>query len=104
MRQSAWEIDVHFTPEKAALFQNIYFESKNGQKLRGQHTFGFGFPLVFDTDTEGYVVTAPIFVWYLSVRPHPNRHDSWIISFDENSPIAVNEYFVAHCQQNTIWI
>ncbi len=99
LRQSAWEMDVHFLPENATFFQNQYFESKNLQKTRGQHTFGFGFPLVFDTDTEGYVVTAPLFVWYLSVRPHPNRHDSWILSFDENSPIAVNDYFVAHCRQ-----
>jgi MinD-like ATPase involved in chromosome partitioning or flagellar assembly len=99
--QTAFETDIHAEFNYPDLFRHFYFESKNVQKTQGQHPFGFGFPLVCDrsTDTEGSVIAAPLFIWYLNLRPNPNRRDSWLISFDETSTIAVNEYLVAHCRK-----
>jgi MinD-like ATPase involved in chromosome partitioning or flagellar assembly len=101
--QASFETDIHAEFNYPDLFQHFYFESKNVQKTQGQYPFGFGFPMVFDRsnalNTEGGLIAAPLFIWYLNLRPNPNRRDSWLISFDENSTIAVNEYFVAHCRQ-----
>ena len=93
--QATWETDIHAEYNNTELLRHFYFSSKNHVKTNGQHTFGFGFPLVVDRDTEG-VITAPLFVWYLNMRPHPNRKDSWLISFDDNNVIAVNDYLVHH--------
>jgi hypothetical protein len=107
LNRTSWEMDIHTENIHTELFRHFYFESKNIQKIKGQQTFGFGFPLVLDKNierseiphdgTEREVVTMPLFVWYLTLRPNPNRSDSWILGFEENGAIAVNEHFVKHC-------
>jgi RecA/RadA recombinase len=111
LNRTSWEMDIHTEASHTETFRHFYFESKNIQKTKGQQTFGFGFPLVLDKnsenierseipnvfDTEGPSLTMPIFIWYLTIRPNPNRSDSWILGFEENGAIAVNEYFVKHC-------
>ena len=102
-----WETDIHAEFNYPDLFRHFYFEDKNVQKTQGQHPFGFGFPMVVDKtipnaeagDTEGKIITAPLFIWYLNLRPNPNRRDSWLISHDENSTIAVNEYLLEHIRR-----
>jgi MinD-like ATPase involved in chromosome partitioning or flagellar assembly len=94
--QKAFETDIHAEFNNSEAFRQFYFESKNIQKTRGQHPFGFGYPFVFDLDTEGETVAAPLFIWYLNIKPHPTRRDSWVLSYDENSSVAVNEYLVEH--------
>lgn len=105
-QQTAWETDIHAEFNYPDLFRHFYFESKNIQKTQGQHTFGFGFPMLFDTltdgDTEGSdsdIINAPLFIWYLNIKPHPNRGDSWLISFEEGGTVAINDYILAHFQE-----
>ena len=97
--QKTFETDIHAEFNNAEAFRQFYFESKNVQKTRGQQVFGFGYPFVFDKDTEGEAIAAPLFIWYLGIKPHPTRRDSWVLSYDENSSVAVNEYLVAHFRQ-----
>jgi hypothetical protein len=94
-----FETDIHAESKQADILRHFYFEAKNQQKTRGQQTFGFGFPLVFDLDTEGSPVVAPLFVWYLHLKPHPNRRDSWMVSFDENSVVTTNEFLIEHIRR-----
>ena len=101
--QPAWESDIHVEFNYPDLFRHFYFESKNIHKTVGQHTFGFGFPMLFDTPVtaseawqEGEVVAAPLFIWYLTIRPHPNRIDSWIMSFEDNGAVTPNGYLMEH--------
>jgi MinD-like ATPase involved in chromosome partitioning or flagellar assembly len=94
--QTMFETDIHAEFNNAEPFRQFYFETKNIQKTRGQNPFGFGFPFVFDTDTDGGVIAAPLFIWYLNIKPHPMRRDSWVLSFDDNSSVVVNEYLVEH--------
>ena len=98
---ATFETDIHAEFNYPDLFRHFYFETKNVQKTQGQYPFGFGFPLVCDrsANTEGSVIAAPLFIWYLNLRPNPNRRDSWLISFDDTSTIAVNEYLVAHIRE-----
>ncbi len=103
---TAWETDIHAEFNYPDLFRHFYFENKNIQKTRGQHTFGFGFPMLFDTDKRdeegnntGEIISAPLFTWYLNIRPHPNRSDSWLLSFEEGGTIAINDYLLAHIQE-----
>ena len=102
---SSWETDIHAEFNYPDLFRHFYFETKNIQKTVGQHVFGFGFPMVFDitaSDTEGELgtpISAPLFIWYLTIRPHPNRGDSWLIGFEEGNPVVINEYLMAHFSQ-----
>ncbi len=100
LNKTSWETDIHTETSHTELFRHFYFESKNIQKTKGQQTFGFGFPMIFDKNTgntEGPPLSMPLFIWYLTLRPNPNRSDSWILGFEENGAIAVNEYFVKHC-------
>ncbi len=97
--QTTFETDIHAEFNNSEAFRQFYFETKNIQKTRGQNPFGFGFPFVFDEDTEGGTVAAPLFIWYLNIKPHPTRRDSWLLSFDDNSSVAVNEYLVEHFRQ-----
>ncbi len=94
-----FETDIHADSKQAETLRHFYFEAKNQQKTRGQQTFGFGFPLVFDRDTEGGQIVAPLFVWYLHLKPHPNRRDSWLVSFDDASVVTTNEYLIDHFRQ-----
>ncbi len=96
--QKAFETDIHAEFHNSEAFRQFYFESKNIQRTRGQQQFGFGYPFVFDTGTEG-AIAAPLFIWYLNIKPHPTRRDSWVLSFDENSSVAVNEYLIEHFRQ-----
>jgi MinD-like ATPase involved in chromosome partitioning or flagellar assembly len=111
--QAYFETDIHAEFNHAEIFRHFYFESKNIQKTRGQQSFGFGFPLLFDettalSDTEKQasrflenkeLIAAPLFIWYLSIKPHPTRRDSWLIAFDENNGVTPNPYLLAHIQQ-----
>ena len=72
-----FETDIHAESKQAETLRHFYFEAKNQQKTRGQQTLGFGFPLLFDRDTEGVQIVAPLFIWYLTMKPHPTRRDSW---------------------------
>lgn len=94
-QQTAWETDIHAEFNYPDLFRHFYFENKSIQKTQGQHTFGFGFPMLFDTEGED-IISAPLFIWYLNIKPHPNRGDSWLISFEEGGSVAINEYLLAH--------
>jgi hypothetical protein len=94
-----FETDIHAESKQADALRHFYFEAKNQQKTRGQQTFGFGFPLLFDRDTEGSQIVAPLFIWYLNLKPHPNRRDSWLVSFDENSVVATNEFLIEHIRR-----
>lgn len=116
---TTWEADVHVEFNYPELFRHFYFESKNYHKTIGQNAFGFGFPMIFDvgtqvghteggvdesfsTQTTAYsddIISAPLFIWYLQIRPHPNRPDSWIISFEENGVVSPNEYLIRHIQK-----
>ena len=97
--QTTFETDIHAEFHNAEQFRQFYFETKNIQKTRGQNPFGFGFPFVFDTDTEGGAIVAPLFIWYLNIKPHPTRRDSWLLSYDDTGTVAVNEYLLAHFRQ-----
>lgn len=94
--QTTFETDIHAEFNNSEQFRQFYFETKNTQKTRGQNPFGFGFPYVFDKDGVGETIAAPLFIWYLNIKPHPTRRDSWLIAFDDNSTVAVNEYLVEH--------
>jgi hypothetical protein len=91
-----FETDIHADSKQADSLRHFYFEAKNQQKTRGQQTLGFGFPLVFDTNIEGGQVVAPLFIWYLTMKPHPTRRDSWLVGFDDNSVVTANEYLIQH--------
>ena len=94
-----FETDIHADSKQADTLRHFYFEAKNQQKTRGQQTFGFGFPLLFDRDTEGFEIVAPLFIWYLNLKPHPNRRDSWLVSFDDNSVVTTNEFMIEHIRR-----
>jgi hypothetical protein len=96
---SSWETDIHAEFVHTETLRHWFVESKNIQKLRGQQTFGFGFPMVIDADTDGSAVAAPIFIWYLSLKPHPTRRDSWVVGFDESHPVVPNEYWLQFVQE-----
>jgi hypothetical protein len=95
----SFETDIHAESKQADMLRHFYFEAKNQQKTRGQHTLGFGFPLLFDRDTEGGHIIAPLFVWYLTIKPHPNRRDSWLVGFDDNAAVTANEYLIEHIRK-----
>ena len=98
--QTSWETDIHADSSHVELFRHFYFESKNNLKTVGQHTFGFGFPIVFDKNIgSNTAISAPLFIWQLGIRPNPNRLDSWIISFEEGAAIAINEYLIQYFKQ-----
>jgi PhoH-like protein len=119
--QKTWETDIHSGTQFTDLFRHFYFESKNIQRTRGQQVFAFGFPLVveeertfigsgepsgdlveldlseskgLDIGMETRKITAPLFTWYLSIKPHPNRKDSWLIGHDETHPVVANQYLI----------
>ena len=103
---STFETDIHAEFHNADLFRHFYFESKNTLKTKGQQPFGFGFPFLFDAtaaNTEGghlsSYLAAPIFIWYLTIKPHPTRRDSWLIAFEDTSAVAVNEFVVEHIKK-----
>ncbi|MDZ7880303.1 MAG: hypothetical protein U5L45_21685 [Saprospiraceae bacterium] len=91
-----FETDIHAESKQADSLRHFYFEAKNQQKTRGQHTLGFGFPLLFDKDREGGQIVAPLFIWYLTMKPHPTRRDSWLVGFDDNTAVTTNEYLIQH--------
>ena len=91
-----FETDIHAESKQADSLRHFYFEARNQLKTRGQHTLGFGFPLIFDTDREGGQIVAPLFIWYLTMKPHPMRRDSWLVGFDDNSVATANEYLIQH--------
>ncbi len=97
--QTTFETDIHAEFHNSEQFRQFYFETKNIQKTRGQNPFGFGFPFIFDRDTEGGAIAAPLFIWYLNIKPHPTRRDSWLLSYDNNGTVAVNEYLLVHFRQ-----
>lgn len=96
---TTFETDIHAEFNHAETFRHFFFETKNRQKTRGQQVFGFGFPLIFDKNTEGSSIVAPLFIWYLTMKPHPTRRDSWLIGFDDNAAVVTNEFLLQHIKQ-----
>jgi hypothetical protein len=94
-QSASWETDLHADLHNAEILRHFYFENRNRLKISGQHALAFGFPLIVDSDTfsgsEPIAVSAPLFIWHLNLKPHPNRRDSWLIGRDETSPLVVNE-------------
>ena len=94
-----FDADLHTAYNNTELFRHFYVASKNIQKLNGAQTFGFGFPIAIDKDINDKIISAPLFIWYLQLKPHPTQPDSWIISFDENGVVLSNSYFLQHILQ-----
>ncbi len=96
----SFDADMHTAYNNTALFRHFFVASKNIQKLNGPQTFGFGFPIALDKDSAGNIISAPLFIWYLQIKPHPTQSDSWIISFDENGVVVPNTYFLRQAKLN----
>ncbi len=85
----SFETDIHAAYNNTELLRHFYAENKNRVRAFGAQTFGFSFPYIFFTETNGKKIAAPLFTWYLNLKPHPSRVDSWRIALDENTkPIA----------------
>ena len=96
---AAFETDLHTEFYNTDFLRHIFVAGRNIARTQGQQTIGFGFPIVFDTDLNAQPLSMPLFIWYLTLKPHPTRRDSWIVVFEENAPIALNPYFLAHTEQ-----
>lgn len=95
---NAWETDLHGEFQHTDILRHFYFESRSKLRTSGEQTFGFGFPTLIDRDEQGKVVMLPIYIWYLGIKPQPNRRDAWLINFDDTHPIIVNEAFLDFIQ------
>lgn len=88
------EIERSFRPADFHLKQQIsqlYFESRNLEKTKGQRSLGFGYPLFYHVQKERIVV-APVFIWRGKLEPHPNKRDTWNITRQLTDPIHYNHF------------
>ena len=85
------EISEQFDAANSVIdrIRHLYFESKNLAKTIGAKTFGFGYPLLFDT-FEGELMVAPIYIWHLSLEPAQTKVDAWVIKYDSDHFIQPN--------------
>ncbi|MFM2268298.1 MAG: hypothetical protein RL757_1739 [Bacteroidota bacterium] len=94
-----WKTDIHAEVRNTELMRHFYFESRNRQRTRGEQPFGVGFLFLVDRTKNGEIFCQPIFIWHLSLLPHPTRPDSWFVSFNERSPIVINELVLEHLSE-----
>ena len=92
----SFETDIHAAYNNTELLRHFYAENKNRVRAFGAQTFGFSFPYIFLTEANGKKIVAPLFTWYLNLKPHPSRVDSWRISLDENTKPIANASLIAY--------
>ena len=90
----SFETDVHCAYNNTELLRHFYAENKNRVRAFGAQTFGFSFPYIFFTEPNGKKIAAPLFTWYLNLKPHPSRVDSWRIALDENTKPVANAQLI----------
>ena len=91
-----FETDIHCAYNNTDLLRHFYAENKNRIRANGAQTFGFSFPYLFFTESDGKKITAPLFTWYLNIKPHPSRIDSWRIGFEDKTTPIANAELVAY--------
>ncbi len=75
---------------------SVSSKEKNGDSKK--HALGAPGDTTAGSDALDAIFTAPLFIWYLHIKPHPTRKDSWIIGRDEAHPVVANDYLIRFYQ------
>jgi hypothetical protein len=86
---------VNGTATSLDKLRHIYFESRNFEKTCGAKSFGFGYPLLIDTQ-ESDLMVAPLFIWPLTIEPAQTKVDAWIVKLEEVQHVAPNYRLFRH--------
>lgn len=91
---SELDILVDSTDASQKKFQHLYFQTRNIERISGQKTFGFGYPLFLFSDNQKLVV-APLFIWSLNLEPDPYNSRQWRIRHTDSPQVEVNRHFLS---------
>ncbi len=83
------------TASSISKLRHIFFESRNFEKTCGAKSFGFGYPLLIDTQ-ENDLMVAPLFIWPLTIEPDQTNVDAWNIRFEEGQHVVPNYRLFRH--------
>ncbi|MCB0585950.1 MAG: hypothetical protein KDD06_11575, partial [Phaeodactylibacter sp.] len=76
--------------------QSLYFESRVSERTRGSQPFGLGFPLFMAKGPKGETIAAPVFIWNLSLEPHPRHIGRWAIAWKPQQKLDFNRFLMAY--------
>jgi hypothetical protein len=98
LRQGSLHREINLGFHENEQFQHLFFESRNGERLRAFSGLGFGFPLFVALDGEELVV-APLFIWPLKIAPFSNQSDSWLITHESEQPVMYNRFLAGFIKE-----
>ncbi|TAK34047.1 MAG: hypothetical protein EPO28_16560 [Saprospiraceae bacterium] len=86
---------VNGTATSLDKLRHLYFESRNYEKTCGAKSFGFGYPLLIDTQ-ESDLLVAPLFIWPLTIEPAQTRVDAWVLKLEQGQYVVPNYRLFRH--------
>ena len=84
-----FELDLQPSFEVAEKLRHLYFESRNLEKIKGNKSIGFGFPLLVTGQQEQRQI-APVFIWPLHIEPSSTHTETWSISYQKDKKVLLN--------------
>lgn len=78
--------------------QHIYFSARNFERVKGLSISGFGYPLLIWSQGEE-PITAPLFIWQMSIAPAQTVIGSWVVALREEKVIpnpALIDFLAMH--------
>lgn len=76
--------------------QSCYFDTEEDFAEHGTKSFGLGYPLLTlqSKQDKTRIIAAPVFIWYLDLKPHTHNHHAYTLSRKEESPIILNPQLI----------
>jgi len=71
---------------------HFYFEARNREKVFGTKNLGIGYPFVVGR-VGGQELSAPLFVWQISLEPSQQHADNWVAHRNESHALQPNYPF-----------
>ena len=68
---------------------HLYFEARNREKVFGTKNLGIGYPFVL-AHIGGEEVSAPLFIWQISLEPDQQHADHWHVQRGANHALLPN--------------
>lgn len=87
-----FDLPVQANPPAGDWINHFYFEARNREKVFGTKNLGIGYPFLI-AKIGGQEVSAPLFVWQVSLEPSQQHADQWQVQRGEQHSLTPNYPF-----------
>ena len=89
LQDQPFELALKPSFEAAEKLRHIYFESRNQERIKGQRSVGFGYPLFVEGKGDQLRI-FPVFIWNVQLEPSSNNTITWSLSYQKDQAVLFN--------------